>query len=249
VDTDAICAAIKDVFEDTRAILEPSGALSIAGAKAYVKREGIHDKSLIAIASGANMNFDRLRHVSERAELGEHREAVMAVTIPEEPGSFKKFCAKLGAKSITEFNYRYADPKEAHVFVAVSVRDREEAAKLIRDLEKSGLCTVDLSDNEMAKLHIRHLVGGRAREIKNELLYRFEFPDRPGALMKFLNSVSEHWNISLFHYRNHGADYGRVLVGIQVPPEEKAEFKAFLDQLDNHYWDESGNPAYKLFLG
>ncbi|HEY6044618.1 MAG TPA: threonine ammonia-lyase, biosynthetic, partial [Nitrosospira sp.] len=249
VDTDAICAAIKDVFEDTRAILEPSGALSIAGAKAYVKREGIHDKNLIAIASGANMNFDRLRHVSERAELGEHREAVMAVTIPEEPGSFKKFCAMLGAKSITEFNYRYADPKEAHVFVAVSVRDREEAAKLIGNLERSGLHTVDLSDNEMAKLHIRHLVGGRAREIKNELIYRFEFPDRPGALMKFLNSMSHHWNISLFHYRNHGADYGRVLVGIEVPPEEKAGFKAFLSQLDNHYWDESNNPAYKLFLG
>jgi threonine dehydratase len=249
VDTDAICAAIKDVFEDSRAILEPSGALSIAGAKAYAKREQIHGKNLIAIASGANMNFDRLRHVSERAELGEHREAVMAVTIPEEPGSFKKFCAMLGAKSITEFNYRYADPKEAHVFVAVSVRDREEAAKLIKSLDKSGLQTVDLSDNEMAKLHIRHLVGGRAREIKNELLYRFEFPDRPGALMKFLNSMSHHWNISLFHYRNHGADYGRVLVGVQVPPEEKAEFQAFLSRLDNHYWDESNNPAYKLFLG
>ncbi|HEX8873599.1 MAG TPA: threonine ammonia-lyase, biosynthetic [Nitrosospira sp.] len=249
VDTDAICAAIKDVFEDTRAILEPSGALSIAGAKAYVKREGIHGKNLIAIASGANMNFDRLRHISERAELGEHREAVMAVTIPEEPGSFKKFCAMLGTKSITEFNYRYADPKEAHVFVAVSVRDREEAAKLIKSLERSGLRTVDLNDNEMAKLHIRHLVGGRAREIKNELLYRFEFPDRPGALMKFLDNMSHHWNISLFHYRNHGADYGRVLAGIEVPPEEKAEFKAFLDRLGNHYWDESNNPAYKLFLG
>src|SRR3954453_15094714 len=207
VDTDAICAAIKDMFEDSRAILEPSGALSIAGAKAYAKREQIHAKNLIAIASGANMNFDRLRHVSERAELGEHREAVMAVTIPEEPGSFKKFCAMLGAKSITEFNYRYADPKEAHVFVAVSVRDREEAALLIKSLDKNGLRTVDLSDNEMAKLHIRHLVGGRAHEIKNELLYRFEFPDRPGALMKFLNSLSHHWNISLFHYRNHGADY------------------------------------------
>ena len=249
VDTDSICAAIKDVFEDTRAILEPSGALSIAGAKAYVKREGFRNKHLVAVCSGANMNFDRLRHVSERAELGEQREAVMAVTIPEEPGSFKKFCALLGTKSITEFNYRYADPKEAHVFVAVSVRDRAEAAKLIESLEKSGLHTVDLTDNEMAKLHVRHLVGGRAREIKHELIYRFEFPDRPGALMKFLNSMSHHWNISLFHYRNHGADYGRVLVGIQVPPEEKAQFKLFLDQLDNHYWDESRNPAYKLFLG
>jgi threonine dehydratase len=249
VDTDAICAAIKDVFEDCRAILEPSGALSIAGAKVYAKREHIEGKNFVAIASGANMNFDRLRHVSERAELGEHREAVMAVTIPEEPGSFKKFCAMLGAKSITEFNYRYADPKEAHVFVAVSVRDREEAASLIKSLVESGLDTVDLSDNEMAKLHIRHLVGGRAREVKNEILYRFEFPDRPGALMKFLNSMSHHWNISLFHYRNHGADYGRVLVGIEVPPEERAEFQAFLGQLDNHYWDESNNPAYKLFLG
>lgn len=249
VDTDSICAAIKDVFEDTRAILEPSGALSIAGAKAYVKREQIRDKNLIAIASGANMNFDRLRHVSERAELGEQREAVMAVTIPEEPGSFKKFCAMLGTRSITEFNYRYADPKEAHVFVAVSVRNREEATKLIKNLESSGLRTEDLSDNEMAKLHVRHLVGGRAREVKNELVYRFEFPDRPGALMQFLNSMSHHWNISLFHYRNHGADYGRVLVGMEVPPEEKVAFKTFLSQLDNRYWDESKNPAYKLFLG
>jgi threonine dehydratase len=249
VDTDAICAAIKDVFEDTRAILEPSGALSIAGAKAYVKREKIRDKNLVAIATGANMNFDRLRHISERAELGEQREAVMAVTIPEEPGSFKKFCAMLGTKSITEFNYRYADPKEAHVFVAVSVRNRGEAAELIKSLERSGLRTEDLTDNEMAKLHIRHLVGGRAREVKNELLYRFEFPDRPGALMKFLNSMSHHWNISLFHYRNHGADYGRVLMGMEVPPEEKAEFKAFLKQLENHYWDETNNPAYRLFLG
>ncbi|HKX53077.1 MAG TPA: threonine ammonia-lyase, biosynthetic [Nitrosospira sp.] len=249
VDTDAICAAIKDVFEDARAILEPSGALSIAGAKAYAKREGIRGKNLIAVASGANMNFDRLRHVSERAELGEQREAVMAVTIPEEPGSFKKFCAMLGPRSITEFNYRYADPKEAHVFVGVSVKNREEAAKLIKDLERSGLRTEDLSDNEMAKLHIRHLVGGHAGEVKNELVYRFEFPDRPGALMQFLNSMSHHWNISLFHYRNHGADYGRVLVGMEVPPEEKADFKAFLAQLDNRYWDESQNPAYKLFLG
>jgi threonine dehydratase len=173
----------------------------------------------------------------------------MAVTIPEEPGSFKKFCSMLGTKSITEFNYRYADPKEAHVFVAVSVRDREEAAALIKSLQQSGLQTVDLSDNEMAKLHIRHLVGGRAREVKNELLYRFEFPDRPGALMKFLNSMSHHWNISLFHYRNHGADYGRVLVGMEVPPEEMAEFNEFLHKLDNHYWDETKNPAYKLFLG
>jgi threonine dehydratase len=249
VDTDAICAAIKDVFEDTRAILEPAGALSIAGAKAYAKRGKIRGKTLVAIASGANMNFDRLRHVSERAELGEQREAVMSVTIPEEPGSFKKFCAMLGTKSITEFNYRYADPKEAHVFVGVSVRDRDEAAKLIKSLEKSGLHAEDFSDNEMAKLHVRHLVGGRARGVKNEILYRFEFPDRPGALMKFLDSMSHHWNISLFHYRNHGTDYGRVLVGMEVPPAEKAEFRTFLGQLGYRYWDESKNPAYKLFLG
>lgn len=249
VDTDAICAAIKDVFEDTRAILEPSGALSIAGAKAYAKREKLKDRHLVAVASGANMNFDRLRHVSERAELGEQREAIMAITVPERPGSFKKLCTMLGARSITEFNYRYSDPDEAHVFVGVSVRNREEAAKLIGSLEKNGLHTEDLTDNEMAKLHVRHLVGGRAREIKNELLYRFEFPDRPGALMKFLDSMSYRWNISLFHYRNHGADYGRVLVGIEVPPEEKADFNAFLDRFDNRYWEESNNPAYKLFLG
>ncbi|SEN24788.1 threonine ammonia-lyase, biosynthetic [Nitrosomonas marina] len=249
VDTDAMCAAIKDVFEDTRSILEPSGALSIAGLKAYVERENILHETLIGIATGANMNFDRLRHISERAEIGEHREAVMAVTIPEKPGSFKKFCNLLGAKSITEFNYRYADPSEAHVFVGVSVRNREETEKLIADLRESGLNTEDMSNNEMAKLHIRHLVGGHAPEIENEILYRFEFPDRPGALMDFLNAMSHNWNISLFHYRNHGADYGRVLIGIQVPPEQKPDFKAFLDQLGYRYWDESKNPAYKLFLG
>lgn len=249
VDTDEICAAIKDVFEDTRTILEPSGALSIAGLKAYVERENIMHQTLIGIASGANMNFDRLRHISERAEIGEHREAVMAVTIPEKPGSFKKFCRLIGAKSITEFNYRYSDAKEAHVFVGISVRNRDEAEKLVADLQKSGLNTLDLSNNEMAKLHIRHLVGGHAPEIENEILYRFEFPDRPGALMDFLDAMSHNWNISLFHYRNHGADYGRVLIGIQVPPEEKPDFKAFLDQLGYRYWDESKNPAYKLFLG
>ncbi|MFB3080658.1 MAG: threonine ammonia-lyase, biosynthetic [Nitrosomonadaceae bacterium] len=249
VDTDAICAAIKDVFEDTRIILEPAGALSVAGAKVYANREKIRDKTFVAVSSGANMNFDRLRHVSERAELGEQREAVMSVTIPEKPGSFKKFCAMLGTKSITEFNYRYADPKEAHVFVGVSVHNRNEAEKLIKSLEKSGLRTEDLSDNEMAKLHVRHLVGGRASGVKNEILYRFEFPDRPGALMKFLNSMSHNWNITLFHYRNHGTDYGRVLVGMGVPSGEQTDFKAFLDQLGYRYWDESKNPAYKLFLG
>ncbi|MCW5600516.1 threonine ammonia-lyase, biosynthetic [Nitrosomonas sp.] len=249
VDSDAICAAIKDVFEDTRAILEPSGALSLAGLKAYVEREKLIHSTLVAVASGANMNFDRLRHVSERAELGEQREAVMAVTIPEEPGSFKKFCSLLGARSITEFNYRYADPKEAHVFVGVSVHNREEADQLIKSLEESGLRTEDLSHNEMAKLHIRHMVGGRSRDVKHEIIYRFEFPDRPGALMNFLNNMSHLWNISLFHYRNHGADFGRVLVGMEVPPNEKADFKHFLDNLGYRYWDESNNPAYKLFLG
>tara|TARA_R110002073_G_scaffold210533_4_gene371001 strand:+ start:96 stop:1607 length:1512 start_codon:yes stop_codon:yes gene_type:complete len=249
VNTDSMCAAIKDVFEDTRTILEPSGALSIAGAKAYVEREKICHKTLVAIASGANMNFDRLRHVSERAEIGEQREAVISVKIPEKPGSFKRFCTMLGKRSITEFNYRYANSTEAHVFVGVSVHNRDEVKILIKNLKQHGLDTEDLSNNEMAKLHIRHLVGGHARDVKHEILYRFEFPDRPGALMNFLNKMSHNWNISLFHYRNHGADYGRVLVGIQVPPEEKSDFKIFLDQLGYRYWDESKNPAYKLFLG
>ncbi len=249
VDTDAICAAIKDVFEDTRTILEPAGALAVAGAKVYSDQNKISHKTLVAIASGANMNFDRLRHISERAELGEQREAVMSVRIPEKPGSFKNFCTILGAKSITEFNYRYADPEEAHVFVGVSVRNRDEVKKLIQNLRKSGFNTEDLSDNEVAKLHIRHLVGGHAYKVENEILYRFEFPDRPGALMNFLNNMGHNWNISLFHYRNHGADYGRVLLGVQVPPEEKDDFKQFLSQLGYRYWDESDNPAYKLFLG
>jgi threonine dehydratase len=249
VDTDAICAAIKDVFEDTRTILEPAGALGVAGAKAYVEREGIRDKTLVAIASGANMNFDRLRFVAERAELGEQREAVLAVTIPERPGSFKKFCALLGARSITEFNYRYADPQAAHVFVGVQIRSRDEPQKLVENLRKHGLKAEDFSHNEMAKLHVRHVVGGHAPQVDNERLYRFEFPERPGALMKFLNSMSHDWNISLFHYRNHGADYGRVLAGIQVPSEDKQAFQEFLDRLGYRYYDESKNPAYKLFLG
>lgn len=249
VDADAICAAIKDVFEDTRSILEPAGALSVAGAKAYVSREGLQGEKLIAVASGANMNFDRLRHVAERAELGENREAILAVTIPETPGSFKAFCALLGSRSITEFNYRYADPKNAHVFVGVQVRDRDEISALIESLESRKLKTVDLTHNEMAKLHIRHLVGGRAPQAEHEILFRFEFPERPGALLKFLNSMSHDWNISLFHYRNHGTDYGRVLVGLQVPPQDKPVFSQFLDKLGYQYCDESNNPAYQLFLG
>jgi threonine dehydratase len=249
VDTDAICAAIKDVFEDTRAVLEPAGALAIAGAKAYVERSGIRNKTLVAVACGANMNFDRLRFVAERAELGEQREALFAVTIAEQPGSYRKFVALLGRRNVTEFNYRIADAKEAHVFVGISVQDRAETKKLLASLTRHGLKPVNLSDDETAKLHIRHLVGGHAPLAKNELLYRFEFPERPGALMRFLNSMHGDWNISLFHYRNHGADYGRVLVGLQVPPAEMPQFRRFLDQLGYACWDESRNPAYRLFLG
>ncbi len=249
VDTDAICAAIKDVFEDTRSILEPAGALAIAGAKLYAAREKLKDETLVAIASGANMNFDRLRFVAERAEIGEKREAILAVTIPETPGSFRKFCALLGKRNITEFNYRYADPKAAQVFVGIQVRNQSETAELVDKLRHNKLATLDLSDNEMAKLHVRHLVGGRAPEAKDEILFRFEFPELPGALMKFLNSMNHSWNISLFHYRNHGADYGRVLVGMQVPHHDKKALKTFLDTLGYRYWDESDNPAYRLFLG
>ena len=249
VDTDEICAAIKDVFTDTRSILEPAGALSVAGAKAYAAKHKLKDKTLVAIASGANMNFDRLRHVSERAELGEQREGILAVTIPETPGSFKKFCTLLGPRNITEFNYRFADAKVAHVFVGVEIHEPQGTTNLVTALKKIGVHALDLTDNEMAKLHVRHLVGGHAPLAQNELLYRFEFPERPGALMKFLNSMSRGWNISLFHYRNHGTDYGRVLVGIQVPPQDKPAFQVFLDKLGYAYWDESKNPAYKLFLG
>jgi threonine dehydratase len=249
VDTDEICAAIKDVFQDTRSILEPAGALSIAGAKRYVERDGVRNQNLVAIASGANMNFDRLRFVAEAAELGEHREALLSVTIPERPGSFREFCTRIGMCNITEFNYRYADPRTAHVFVGVQVRDRTETGELLAELSGAGLTPVDLSDNELAKLHIRHTVGGHApSDVRNEILYRFEFPERPGALMKFLSAMSGGWNISLFHYRNHGADYGRVLVGMQVPVADQLPFRNFLRQLGYRYWDESDNPAYRLFL-
>ncbi|CAH1089555.1 threonine ammonia-lyase, biosynthetic [Candidatus Nitrotoga sp. 1052] len=248
VDTDAICAAIKDVFEDTRTNLEPAGALAIAGAKLYAEREKLKGKTLVAIASGANMNFDRLRFIAERAELGEKREAILAVSIPETPGSFRKFCSLLGQRNITEFNYRYANPKEAHVFVGVQVKDQSETTKLVATLEKHKLSTLNFTDNEMAKLHVRHLVGGHAPGLQDEILFRFEFPERPGALMTFLNSMNHSWNISLFHYRNHGADYGRVLIGMQVPHHDKKPLRSFLDNLGYRYWDESDNPAYKLFL-
>ncbi len=249
VDTDAVCAAIKDVFQDTRSILEPSGALAIAGAKLYAKREQLKNEALVTVCSGANMNFDRLRFVAERAEIGERREAILAVTIPETPGSFRKFCSLLGKRNITEFNYRYADPKAAQVFVGIQVKDQSETTDLVDKLQRSKLPTLDLSDNEMAKLHLRHLVGGHAPEAKDEIIFRFEFPERPGALMNFLNSMNHSWNISLFHYRNHGADYGRVLVGMQVPRSDKKALKTFLDTLGYPYWDESDNPAYRLFLG
>jgi threonine dehydratase len=248
VDTDEMCAAIKDVFEDTRVVLEPAGALAIAGAKAWVERRGAKDKTLVAVASGANTNFDRLRFIAEEAEVGEHREAILAVTIPERPGSFRKFCATLGARNVTEFNYRIADSAEAHVFAGVSVREREETERLVRNLRRHGLKTLDLSDDEMAKTHLRHMVGGRAPFARNELLYRFEFPERPGALLRFLDNMRSDWNISLFHYRNQGADYGRVLVGMQVPRHELSQFRAFLKKLGYPYVDETRNPAYKLFL-
>jgi len=249
VDTDAICAALKDVFEDTRSILEPAGALSVAGVKAWVERHRTKDRTYVAIACGANMNFDRLRFVAERAELGEAREAVLAVTIPERPGSFRKFCKLLGKRSVTEFNYRYADDAAAHLFVGVEVANRKEKDRLLADLKRHRIQALDLSDNEMAKLHVRHLVGGHAPLARNEILYRFEFPERPGALMRFLDSMSAGWNISLFHYRNHGADYGRVLVGMQVPSRDKAAFRAFLARLGYDHVDESANPAYRMFLG
>jgi threonine dehydratase len=249
VDTDATCAALKDVFEDTRSILEPAGALSIAGVKAWVERHRTKDRTFVAIACGANMNFDRLRFVAERAELGERREAILAVTIPERPGSFRAFCRLLGKRAVTEFNYRYADARVAHLFVGIEVAGRHETERLLTELKRHRIEAYDLTDNEMAKLHVRHLVGGHAPAAENEILYRFEFPERPGALMQFLNSMSRGWNISLFHYRNHGADYGRVLVGMQVPPADKGEFRSFLDRLGYDYVDETGNPAYRMFLG
>ncbi len=257
VDTDQICAAIKDVFEDTRTVLEPAGALAVAGAKSWVERSGARGKRLVAVASGANTNFDRLRFVAERAEVGERRETLLAVSIPERPGSFKKFCATLGARNITEFNYRIADPAEAHVFVGVEVHNRDETARIVKLLGRQGLKTLDLSDDEMAKLRVRHMVGGHApaaarsatRTLADELLYRFEFPERPGALMKFLSNMRTDWNISLFHYRNQGSDYGRVLVGMQVPRNDARQFRRFLDTLGYPWVDETRNPAYGLFLG
>ena len=248
VDTDALCAAIKDVFLDTRSILEPAGALAVAGLKAYVEREGSKNQTFVAVACGANMNFDRLRFVAERAEVGEQREAVFAVTIPEQRGSFKRFCELVGNRNVTEFNYRIADATAAHVFVGVQINAGGEAKTLARTFERAGFATLDLTDDELAKQHLRHLVGGRTALARNELLFRFEFPERPGALMKFLTSMSPNWNISLFHYRNQGADYGRILVGLQVPANEKKQLREFLATLGYPHWDETEHPAYRLFL-
>jgi len=249
VDTDAVCAAIKDVFEDTRSILEPAGALGVAAVKQYVEKTGAKGQTLVAITCGANMNFDRLRFVAERAEVGEHREALFAVTIPEARGSFKRFCELLGPRSVTEFNYRIADANVAHIFVGVAISKPDEAAKLARTFTKAGFETLDLTTDELAKQHVRHMVGGRSELAREERLYRFLFPERPGALMRFLSSMHPEWNISLFHYRNQGADYGRILVGIQVPKGDAGALRQFLDGLNYPFEDETGNPAYRLFLG
>ncbi|UQB42878.1 threonine ammonia-lyase, biosynthetic [Thiomicrospira microaerophila] len=250
VSTDEICAAIKDVFEDTRAIAEPAGALAVAGLKKFVAERGVAGLEMAAIISGANMNFDRLHHIAERTEIGEKREAIFAVKIKEQPGSFKQFCEDLGAsRAITEFNYRYADAREAIVFVGVKTEGgRAEQIRLLDDLREKGYQVEDMSDNEMAKLHLRHMVGGRAEDIQDEKVYRFEFPERPGALLNFLSRMSEEWNISLFHYRNHSDAYGRVLVGVQVPSNQQADFEAYLDCLKYPYISEQDNPAYHLFL-
>jgi threonine dehydratase len=250
LDTDEICAAIQDVFEDTRSIVEPAGALAVAGIKKYVAREGWKDKRLVAINSGANMNFDRLRHVAERADLGGEREALLAVVIPEQPGSFLRFVEKLGRRSVTEFNYRYESSQEAHIFVSFGLsHGRHEKDQVVAELRGDGFTVTDMTDNEMAKLHVRYMVGGRGRGIAHEVLYRFEFPERPGALLRFLQAIGSRWNISLFHYRNHGSDYGRVLAGIQVPPAERPDFLQHLNELHYAYAEETQNPAYRMFLG
>src|SRR2546427_365956 len=248
VNNDEICGAIKDIFDDTRTIVEPAGALAVAGLKAYVERTGERGKHFVALLSGANMNFDRLRFVAERAELGESREALFAVTIPERPGSFRQFCAALGRRVITEFNYRLNDRQRADVFVGVSVGSREDAAQVRAGLLRQGYEATDLSDNELAKLHVRYMVGGHARDVKRERLCRFEFPERPGALLQFLDTLGGRWNISLFHYRNHGSDFGRVLAALEVPPEEDQAFEGFLKDLGYRFQIEDGNDAYNRFL-
>ena len=250
VSTDQICAAIQDIFEDTRSIVEPAGALGVAGIKKYVARENCSGRSFIAINCGANMNFDRLRYVAERADIGAQREALFAVQIPETPGSFLRFCEVLGQRSVTEFNYRFDDASAAQIFVGVGIsQGKQERDALLVAIGKAGFTVRDMTDNEMAKLHIRYMVGGHARGLANERLFRFEFPERPGALLKFLQAIGSKWNISLFHYRNHGSDNGRVLAGIQVPPQTAPDFLLHLHELHFPYTEETDNPAYKIFLG
>ncbi len=250
VDTDQTCAAIRDIFEDTRSIVEPAGALAVAGAKKYVAQHGLEDTTIATISCGANVNFDRLRHIAERAAVGEQAEMLLAAEIPEEPGSFRKFCEAIGRRGVTEFNYRYGDDRSAHIFVGVQLtRGMQERFELLDKLRASGFPVEDLSDNEMAKLHVRHMVGGRAPGVRDERLFRFEFPERPGALLDFLNAIGTDWNITLFHYRNHGSDYGRILAGIDVPQEETDELEAHLSELGYAHWEESDNPAYRMFLG
>ncbi|KAF1069474.1 MAG: L-threonine dehydratase biosynthetic IlvA [Pseudomonas citronellolis] len=250
VSSDEICAAIKDIYDDTRSITEPAGALAVAGIKKYVARDGVAGQTLVAVDSGANINFDRLRHVAERAELGEQREAILAVTIPEQPGSFKAFCEAVGKRQITEFNYRYSHAEAAQIFVGIQTHPQNDPRQaLVANLREQGFPVLDLTENEMAKLHIRHMVGGRAPQVGDERLFRFEFPERPGALFNFLSQLGGRWNISLFHYRNHGAADGRVLAGLQVPEAERDDLIAALDAIGYRYWDESQNPAAGLFLG
>ena len=249
VDTDQTCAGIRDIFEDTRSIVEPAGALAVAGAKKYISDNNLENETFVVINGGANVNFDRLRHIAERAAVGEEREMLLAVEIPERPGSFREFCGAIGKRSITEFNYRYSDSRTAHIFVGVELRDGgAERAELAANLTQLGYTFVDLSDNEMAKLHVRHMVGGSAASIANERLFRFEFPERPGALLDFLQAIGTDWNISLFHYRNHGSDHGRILAGIQVADDESAELEAHLSDLGYSHFEESKNPAYAMFL-
>ncbi len=249
VNTDEICAAIKDIFDDTRTIAEPAGALAVAGIKQYLETKTLRDKNFIAIVSGANINFDRLRHVAERADFGEQREAILAVTIEETPGSFRAFCKVISQHGITEFNYRFASHNQAHVFVGIKLEQGEkDKIALIALLESKNYPVIDMTDNEMAKIHIRYMVGGHSQSLSNERLYRFQFPERPGALLRFLDRMGEDWNISLFHYRNHGAAYGRILVGIQVPDDQQIQFTEFLEKIQYPYWNESDNPAFELFL-